>query len=69
MKKTNEERIKELTPSFRKLGQSILLFLKQQLRRIFMLKDDPTLPQRKKKPRVGEALNLSAKKKRRRPRG
>jgi len=68
MKKTNEERIKELTPSFRKLGQSILLFLKQQLRRIFMLKDDPTLPTRKKKPRVGEGLNLSAKKKRRRPR-
>jgi hypothetical protein len=67
MKKTNEERIKELTPSFRKLGQSILLFLKPQLRRIFMLKDDPTLPQRKKKARVGEGLNLSAKK-RRRPR-
>jgi hypothetical protein len=67
MKKTNEERIKELTPSFRKLGQSILLFLKQQLRRIFMLKDDPTLPPKKKKPRVGEGLNLSAKK-RRRPR-
>jgi hypothetical protein len=65
MKKRNEEP----TPSFRKLGQSILLFLKQQLRRIFMLKDDPTLPQRKKKPRVGEGLNLSAKKKGRRPRG
>jgi hypothetical protein len=45
MKKRNEE----LTPSFRKLGQSILLFLKQQLKRIFMLKDDPTLPKKKKR--------------------
>jgi hypothetical protein len=49
MKKTNKERYEEAAPSFRKLGQSILLFLKQQLRRIFMLKDDPTLPKKKKR--------------------
>jgi hypothetical protein len=67
MKKTNEERFKEATPSFRKLLKSILLFLKRYFRQGFGLKDDPTLPKRKKKSRVGEGLNLPAKKKRRRP--
>jgi hypothetical protein len=68
MKKTNEERFKEAAPSFRTLLKSILLFLKRYFRQAFGLKDDPTLPKRKKKPRVGEGLNLSVKKKRRRPR-
>jgi hypothetical protein len=68
MKKTDEERIKELIPSVHKLLKSVLLFLKTYLRKMFFLKDDPNLPKRKKKPRVGEGLNLSAKKKRRRPR-
>jgi hypothetical protein len=68
MKKTHEERFKEAAPSFRKLLKSILLFLKKYFRQGFGIKDDPTLPKRKKKLRVGEGLNLSAKKKRRRPR-
>ncbi len=70
MKKTNEERFKEVAPGFRTLLKSILIFLKRELRKIFMLKSDPTIPKRKKRPCVGEGLNLSAKKKkkRRRPR-
>jgi hypothetical protein len=47
--RTDEDRIKEATPSIRKLVQSILLFLKKELRRIFMLKEDPTLPKRRKR--------------------
>jgi hypothetical protein len=69
MKKTNEERLEEVAPSFHKLLKSILLFLKRYFREEFGFKDDPTLPQKKKRSRVGEGLNLSTKKKRRRPRG
>lgn len=47
-----EERIRELFPSFRKLGKSILATLKELLRDMLMLKPDPTLPKKKKKRRT-----------------
>jgi hypothetical protein len=49
MKKTNKERYEEAAPNFRKLLKSMLLFLKVYLRKIFMLKDDPTLPRKKRR--------------------
>jgi hypothetical protein len=67
MKKTDEERIEELTPSFRKLLQSFLVFLKQV---VLALRGYP-IPSRKRKKkqrRVGEDFTLSPRKKRRRPR-
>jgi hypothetical protein len=70
MNKIDEERLKELTPSFRKFLQSFIIFLKQVIRSLFMLKGENRIPSRKRKKggRVGRSAALSPKKKRSRTR-